>query len=498
MARWVSSQGLFFLLRHGIGASGVGATRAVAWTSLLIRLLVFLVLGVILIWVLLMKRAELGSFRGAVSGNAAEALGAGAVHAGEFERSRGALTIGKVLVEGGPESFFHGIEARKVRAKMGLLDGVTRRWEGKKIGIDKLRVVMRDGAEGPWFPREVFDALAIGTSGFRIEGVSAAETDVQWGRAGRGDGVIRGARLDVRPHPDGWDLEITGGTFSRAWIQNFDIERIGVEIRRDGMEVTDARLHSGEGVLEFSLDSRDGPDAGLAGEGSFEGLPLESLVDPAFREFLGGAVSGRFRLSGALGPKEGVAIDAEVELQGDDRIELFDRLPVLRAIAAVDRLRSYKKVRFSEGSFVLRIDGSEMQAEDIDLVAADMAWLKGAFTLRQAPDIRWGPLLPDDQGPKGAGRSVGSTRPGRGPEPLPSVDGLPGNQGREPEPRVEGVLRLGVAPDAFARSARLERLYPMDEEERIRWLELPLEGDIDDLGMALADEVHTRSRAARE
>ncbi|NIP98584.1 MAG: hypothetical protein GWO24_36305, partial [Akkermansiaceae bacterium] len=74
---------------------------------------------------------------------------------------------------GGERSFFGKASLRRVRVKMGLLDGVVTPWDGDTVQIDSLEMDLRSGAESEDDGREMFGPLFRQPSGFRFARVEA-------------------------------------------------------------------------------------------------------------------------------------------------------------------------------------------------------------------------------------------------------------------------------------------------------------------------------------
>ena len=61
-------------------------------------------------------------------------------------------------------------------------------------------------------------------------------------------------------------------------------------------------------------------------------------------------------------------------------------------------------------------------------------------------------------------------------------------------PVLEGALRLGLHAKSLERAEELSKMYPIDEETGLRWLDVPLDGSIYDAGVEMADEILERIR----
>ena len=63
-------------------------------------------------------------------------------------------------------------------------------------------------------------------------------------------------------------------------------------------------------------------------------------------------------------------------------------------------------------------------------------------------------------------------------------------------PLLKGGVRLGLIKEVFDRSPALERHYPLDPQEGLRWLDVPLDGNIFSVGVKQAEKLYLQSREA--
>ena len=64
-------------------------------------------------------------------------------------------------------------------------------------------------------------------------------------------------------------------------------------------------------------------------------------------------------------------------------------------------------------------------------------------------------------------------------------------------PVLEGALRIGLHAKSLERAVELSKMYPIDGESGLRWLDVTLDASIYDAGVEMADEILLRSRAGR-
>ena len=130
LSQWVANQGFWFQVRYSMSGSGIKGPAMFHLLRLGFRLLVFLLLVAVGIWVYLVKRTESQAIqRGLARRSCKSGFPRPRSRCGGSTASRGSLKSSRLAAEGGDETFFTALEARNIRCKMGLLDGVVGKWE---------------------------------------------------------------------------------------------------------------------------------------------------------------------------------------------------------------------------------------------------------------------------------------------------------------------------------------------------------------------------------
>jgi hypothetical protein len=523
MNEWVSGQGLLFQLSHGGTVQGGKSAFFAGMMRLVVRgILLLMVLGVVG-WILMAKRVQFGWFRDQLGEGISTVLGADSAEVGGVGRERGQLTIAKIVLEGGEESFFYNAEMSGVRTTMGLTDGMLTPWDGGRVWIKELHTKVKSGADTDEAAAKAFQSIFRGSDRFQFRVVDVEDATVTWGYSAMHRGSIRDSHLVATKTDDGgWNMVFTGGRLSQNWLRRLEIERIEVLVTPDGVVFEDVRLKQESGTVQMRVEFMTGGSRPtMKGAGSFNGVPIGNLIAPEYREFIGGEFSGSFTLDGSTNSQEGFGMTVKVKLEEGDRIELRDRFSMFRAISAADRFRSYKKVRFDTGQFDFQTGGGLMKVSDIWLSAQDLMRLEGGFLVRPPTNEEVAALLKvgaratvgglplgrrpgdEDAGDELSLKRAGAAkkkddkngiRPsiilgkefGGGETRLLEEDAL---QREQSAPILEGRVRLGLIREVFDRSPALERLYPVDPDEGVRWLELPLNGNIYSVGVKQAKDL---------
>lgn len=531
MSDWVGRQGLLFQLRYAGTVRGARRDVLGSVLRLAVRLVILLVLLGVAFWVFLLKRVDLQSFRKDLDHNMTSTLGCEELELRGVRHRRGSLELSAVNAIGGDTSFFEDLELRGVKMLMGLADGIFTPWNSEVLTMQSLKVRLKSGADTDEEASKSYESLFWESADFKVRSIQVSQANLQWGYSESNEGAIVGSRLTAVRQGASWQVVLRGGHFSQNWLQRLEIERIEAELRPDGWVVHEARLKQGEGTVGFTLKlAKGGAVPFIEGSGSFEAFPLGPFIAPEYRDMVDGTLSGSFDVQGSTNSQSGFEILWDVVLNGEnDRLEIRDRLPILRAISTADRFRTYKKVRFRTGGFRMKTGGGVLEAIDLALEAPRLMRLEGAMAFRPptAAEIDAeldleerspvGILLQDEsEEPEGdafefslrtaAEGSESNSKDGEesAAERLSTILGDEGlskrlsDRARERQRevhRVDGQVRLGVLPSALERTPELAEAFPEDAASGLRWLPLSFGGvKVFNLTEAEAERVFSLSK----
>ena len=156
LSQWISSQGFWFQMRYSMGSSGIGSTLFSAGVRLLGILAVVGVIGS----AYLFKRVGRPGFKKGIAAHLTEHFNAQEVEISAVERSGGKLSLRRVLMTGGKDSFFSSLDAWNVRFNMGLFDGTARQWHPDQILASSLEIDLRSGADDEESAKEQAESFA--------------------------------------------------------------------------------------------------------------------------------------------------------------------------------------------------------------------------------------------------------------------------------------------------------------------------------------------------
>lgn len=527
LSQWVANQGFWFQVRYSMSGSGIRGRAMFHLLRMGFRLLVFLLIVAAGVWVYLEKRSGTERFREGLREMIRTGLSAEEIEASRISRSRGRLEVARLAAAGGTSTFFSSLEMRNLRCRMDLTDGVVGAWDPGVIMIGKLDLDLRAGAEDEESAHKLAAAVFRDSETVKLDGIEVASANIRWGYSGPTRGGIEKSRLIVRRTPTGWRLEFKGGRFSQNWLRDLDIVDLAVVCEPSGVLFEKAEFRSGSAKVSMSgLRVAGGHCPEVNGKATIVNLPLEKMIPAAVSDFVEGAVSGEFRVSGSTNTSEGVTFDGRIVLGETDVITLRERIHLLKALSVVDGVRNYKRVDFHVGSFDVKSAGGGLVVNNIDLRSEDLFTLAGALRVRppseeerksamagSAPGNGWqsGAGAFDQIDPWGGGLTLrraaqaASAGTGTAAEETSLFDKIDEElasrtlamQAAERLSRMlryEGRVRLSIPGDAFDGAAMLRGQHPKDPATGRILLDVPLEGFLYELTLSQSEELYEQGQ----
>ena len=498
------------------------------------RLLIFLVLVVIGGWVYLVKVSGTKKFNDGFKASLQEGLSASEIELNGFSKAHGQLGINRLTCQGGNQTFFSSLEARNIRCKMGLLDGLAGIWDTGGVAISILDIELRAGADDPKSAQLLSEAFFKQSPKIRLNTVEVADATVRWGYSDRTRGVIENSMLKVQRMENGWKLNFRGGTFSQNWLRKLEIINLVIVCDPDGLTFEKAQFRRDSGTVDFSgLKVVGGERPVIDGTAQIRKLAIENIVPAALRSFVEGSISGDFRVSGSTNSTEGVGFEGMVTLDGQDSISLRERIHVLKALSTVDFVRNYHRVDFTEGSFHLKTSGGGMEVTDVNLKADDLFTLAGKMRVRlPTPEetkaavdnnsLRGGSPIFNGEDALGdeldakvedndftlrkAAKADKRAKDGFQPENTTSLSSrlamnlearhldAQASERASRTLRYEGEFRITILPDAFERAPRLASQFPVDPAIGRIPLMVPIEGTLYEITLKQAEDLYQQGR----
>ncbi|RYD60628.1 MAG: hypothetical protein EOP84_36760, partial [Verrucomicrobiaceae bacterium] len=199
------------------------------------RLLVFLMIVAAGFWVYLAKRTDSENFHEALKESIKGGLTASDIEMNGFSRSQGEMVVATLAVQGGNNTFFSALEARNIRCRMGLLDGISGEWDTGVVSVSRLDVDLRAGADDADSAKQLADSLFREYRNVRLSALDVADASIRWGYSERTKGSISNSALNVQRMGNSLKLHFRGGTFSQNWLRKLEIVELVVSCNPEGL-----------------------------------------------------------------------------------------------------------------------------------------------------------------------------------------------------------------------------------------------------------------------
>ncbi|RYD43527.1 MAG: hypothetical protein EOP85_10070, partial [Verrucomicrobiaceae bacterium] len=314
----MASQGFWFQLRYSLSGSGSKGTAMFHLLRMGARLLVFLLIVAVGFAVYLMKRTGSEHYRESFEASLKEGLTASEIELGGFSRTQGQMIISSLALQGGDDTFYSALEARNVRFRMGLLDGIGAiggEWDTGVIEMSRLDMDLRAGADDAESSKNLAESLFRKYSNLQVNGMEIADASIRWGYSERTKGSITNSSVQVQRLDNRLRLHFRGGYFSQNWFRKLEIVNLVVNCDTDGFVFEKAELKKGTGTVNFTgLKVIGGERPLVEGTLKMRNLNLEGLLPLAQRSFVEGTISGEFQVSGSTNTTEGVGFAGQVML----------------------------------------------------------------------------------------------------------------------------------------------------------------------------------------
>ncbi len=383
LSQWVANQGFWFQVRYSMSGSGNRGTVLFHLLRLGIRLLVFLLLAAVGSWIYLLKRTESAPYAAGLKDSIQSSLGGSETEISGFSQKKGRMEMGRLIGEGGSDTFYNSLEARNIRCKMGVLDGLAGKWDPGPVSISSLNMELRPGADDADSARALAEALFRQNDKVAVNTVEIGAATLFWGYTERTRGSIENSSLTINRIGSGWRMTFSGGTFSQKWLQDLEIVNLVALVDPDGVTFEKAEFRRGRGEVDLSgLRLTGGERPTVSGTAKIRTLGLEHVLSPVLRNFLEGTISGDFEVSGSTNSAEGIGFEGLVTLDGRDSIVIRERLQLLEALSVVDYVRNYHRLEFQDGSFRMKTGNGGIQISELKLKSQDIFTLEGELSVR--------------------------------------------------------------------------------------------------------------------
>lgn len=531
LSQWVSSQGFWFQVRYSMSGKGMQGRMMFHMVRLGFRFLVFLLIAAIFVWIYLERRTGTAHFLTGFKENLTEGFSATEVELRGFQRLQGRMELSRFAAEGDNRTFFSAIEARSIRCKMGLIDGLLGVWRPGVIAIAKLDLDLRAGADDADSSASMSRVFFSDPEKVEIRSFDISEANIRWGYSERTRGSIESTTIKMQRANNGWRMIFKGGFLSQNWLNRVEVVEMVVLCTPEEIVFEKADLKQGSGTIDLAgLRIKTGERPKIEGVAKIRSIAIEDLTPLSTHNYIDGTMSGDFAVFGSTNSSEGIGFEGQVLMDGKDLISLRERIHLLKALSVVDYSRNYHRVDFREGSFQLRVFGGGIELSEVNLKAEDLFTLEGAMKVRLPTqkeiddaiakgDEFFGSTLSesadDAYDSKAIVQKAGaditlkraasvSEKDGKGiprDEGLSIFDRLNSNyemrklqqQASERMSRMlryEGSFRITIPSDAFERAERLQLEYPIDASIGRVPIMVPVQGNIYEITLKQAEDIY--------
>jgi hypothetical protein len=540
LSQWVANQGFWFQVRYSMSGTGMKGRAMFHLLRMAFRLLIFLLLAAVGVWIYLVKRTDSARFIENFRKELHAGFSASELEIRGFNHLQGQLEINRLASQGGEETFYTALEARNIRCKMGLVDGLIGFWKPGIISVSRLDIDLRAGVDDEDSARKLSEALFRKPEKIEISALEVGDATFRWGYSERTQGSIESSALKMQRTETGWRLAFKGGTFSQNWLRKLEIINLVAVCEPAGLLFEKAEFKLGDGTVNMSglrLEGGERPE--VKGVAKIRNLNLEDVLPPALRSFVEGTFSGDFDVFGSTNTSDGIGFDGQVVLDGKDTISLRERFHILKALSVVDYSRNYHRIDFREGSFQMKSIKGGLEITALKLKADELSTNKvktdELFTMEGAMKVR----LPTDQEVQEAisrGSGLNSSPIFAAEDEAAEMKNLPKTESewtlkrvaqearrikdgvQSPDSltlfdrlglgiemrrmqsqasermsrmlRYEGMFRISIPRDAFERAPRLQTMYPVDPNNGRISLNVPIEGHLYELTLKQAEEIY--------
>lgn len=515
-----------------MSAKGMQGRLMYHMVNMLFRLFIFMLLCAAGLWFYLEKRTESANFMTGFRRSLTSGLTASEIEMRGFQRLQGQMELSRLAAEGGTNTFYSTLEARNIRCKMGLLDGLVGVWRPGIIAVSKLDIDLRAGADDAESAAMISKAFFADPRKVEIRSFEIADANLRWGYSERTQGSIESTSIKMQRVNDVWRIIFKGGWLSQNWLDRLEIVEMVVVCSPEEIFFEKADLKQGEGTVDLAgLRVLTGERPKVDGVIKVRSIGIDKIVPSTVKSYVEGTLSGDFKVSGSTNSPEGIGFEGQVLLDGKDTITLRDRVHLLKALSVVDYSRNYHRIDFREGAFQFRTTNGGLELSDVNMKCDELFTLQGSMIVRLPTQkeideavskggVASASALLEDEDEAFLSKGLASKadadftlrraaqeasqRSGQGNERGDGsslFDRLSSNvelrrlrdQASERMSRMlryEGAFRITLPGDAFERAARLQEEYPFDASTGRVPIMVPVQGNLYEVTLKQAEDIY--------
>lgn len=491
LEQWISKQGLFFLIANG----RVGVSLVSSLMGVLFRLIILTLIAIVIAWFFLKQRPETEAFKEDLIQQVSDGMNASDVEIRSITRVNGGILSGDMYIKslklGETEnSFFKNwrISERKVNVDRSRTDvdiedvtslnGVTMSplnigdnyitgWSASQLDVNSMTISLKTGGDTDEQAREIYGELFRKYDSLNIKSISVNEGTVFWGGSQLTMGSIKDAQFDILRNKDSWEMNISGGRFSYAWLKDVELQSMKLTCdASDKIRIEKAVVALGEGSLTFNVDIEVCAQPKVKGDYSFERVGVIDLIGEEYENWLSGEVKGDGTFIGNLNSAEGIVYDTTVRLKANPRSKeeaessIFingNKLKILEVIQSIDQYNSYSKIKAYEGEIKLKyqelVGISNVTLNDIRCGIDGLILMNGEFQHSENDDI---PVSVEEE---------------------------------SNEKQFSGEIKMGFLPRVFQSNTAIIEVFKIDDVVLRTQLDVDVEGQIHQLTSKMGEKL---------
>jgi len=310
------------------------------------KLFLLALIGCVAVWFYLKKRPESESFKTELIQQISEGMNARDTKITSITRVNGGILSGdmyiktlklgetessffkdrrvseyEVNVDGSREDVehqdfasFNGVTVSPIH----IVDNYFRGWSAKAIKINSMEMSLKTGGDTDQEALDNYATLFRKYESLDIKSISVTDGTVYWGSSSRTSGSIQNAQFKILKDQNSWSIEVNGGTFSYAWLENVELKDMKIICDASGkVTIQEASVALGKGILNFKAEFDIKAQPTVEGLYQFRRLNVLDLVGNRYDPWLGGQVKGVGTFSGALNSVEGITYNTTITLAAD-------------------------------------------------------------------------------------------------------------------------------------------------------------------------------------
>ncbi len=426
LERWVSKQGLFFLLLHG---SGKGSLMA-KLIAILIRLVILALIALIAVWFLLKNKIETDGFKDDVTQQISKGMNASNVEISSISRVNGGVLSSDMLISNlklgeTEKSFFkdwktteyevnadgskndvevhHSASLSGVNVSpLNISDSYFNVWNARNVKINSMDIKLKTGANTDAEAQEAYASIFKKYDSLKLSFINVVDGTIRWGNSAKTAGEIKNADFEILRKEESWEIGITGGTLSYAWLQGVNILQMKVICNASGkIEFNQAYVKVGEGVLAFSGEINVLATPEVEGLYEFSKINISDFIGTEYERYISGKINGKGSYRGTLNSAEGITYETSITLSENesDSPEVADSVLVIKGrefelldvVQTIDLIRGYSNLRAYEGDITIKHEPlageTKFNLNEVRAGAGGLILMDGAFQLSESDDI---------------------------------------------------------------------------------------------------------------